>query len=229
MASKTNIDFDVCRYWQSQLNEMSSIHDIHDNTVVGLVVSIPCYIPNIKEQEAILHQLGSKGKVVEYLRGHVIYLECRWSDLFTVTGIDKLFRRHPELVINIETLLPPIIFTAQPSIGSFYLPVFIAEGWAGDKLMYYHTKQLDYHKKQLDNHTKQLDYHKKQLDNHTKQLDNHTKQLDNHTKQLLVVTGLAARNIYAARRIHRFWRDVCWNPNYAYARKRLSKLHANDE
>ena len=33
-----------------------------------------------------------------------------------------------------------------------------------------------------------------------------------------------ARTYIAARRIHRFWRDVCWNPEYSYAQKRLIQL-----
>jgi hypothetical protein len=28
----------------------------------------------------------------------------------------------------------------------------------------------------------------------------------------------------AALRIHRFWRDVCYNPSYKFARERLIKI-----
>ena len=199
MASKTNIDFDVCRYWQSQLNEMSMFYDeldeLDDDTVVAVTLfKGPAYADeydkySIEEQQAILRQLTSKGKLVDFQQ-YGCYLKCKWSDLLTASGIDAVFQQHPELVMGFETLPELDVL----DVGSFYLPRCIAERRIYDKLRDYHTKQLD-----------------------------------NHTKQLLVVTGLAARNIYAARRIHRFWRDVCWNPNYAYARKRLSKLHANDE
>ena len=195
MTSKTNIDFDVCGYWQSQLNEMSSIHGMHDDTVVGLLLfkeAGEIYATNhSNEAKAIFRQLTSKGYVADFFF-HTSPLICEWSDLLTVTDIDKVFRQHPKLVIKLETFpslddrFDDYDQTVEFDIGHFHLPHFIAEGWAGDKLMDYHTKQLDY-----------------------------------HTKQLLVTTGLAARLKYAARRIHRFWRDVCWNPNYAYARMRL--------
>ena len=206
MANKTNIDFDVCGYWQSQLNEMSMFYDeLDDDTVVGVALfKGPVYadkydIYSIEEAQAILRQLTSKGKVVEFTCNGKdddyedgCYLKCKWSDLLTASGIDAVFQQHPELVMGFETNVECELDVLD--FGHFYLPRCIAERRIYDKLRDYHTKLLS-----------------------------------NHTKQLLATTQKLARHTYAGRRIHRFWRDVCWNPNYAYARNRLSQLHANDE
>ena len=46
-------------------------------------------------------------------------------------------------------------------------------------------------------------------------------QLNTTVPTRVTVEHSVARRMCAIRRIHRFWRDVCYNPLYAFARKRL--------
>ena len=48
-----------------------------------------------------------------------------------------------------------------------------------------------------------------------------------HDKTNWIAESLFQR--IAARRIHRFWRDVCWNPEYSYAQKRLMQLFSESD
>ena len=47
------------------------------------------------------------------------------------------------------------------------------------------------------------------------------RQLNTTTPPKVTVEHSVARRMCAIRRIHRFWRDVCYDPQYAFARRRL--------